>query len=126
VDAGHLARIRQDPAAFTPGGVRHLILEVVAYAADEAAGREGARCAVTLHRDGSVSVCDNGRGTATIRDEDGRAVRKPVMMTKDLRFFDFPDAQALPDGQPRRGISVVAALSEWLVHTSRRQDGAWS
>jgi hypothetical protein len=32
---GHLARIRQDPATFAPGGVRHLILEVVAYAAEE-------------------------------------------------------------------------------------------
>jgi topoisomerase-4 subunit B len=48
------------------------------------------------------------------------------MSTKDLRFFDFPDAQTLPDGQPRRGISVVAALSEWLVHTNRRQDGPWT
>jgi topoisomerase-4 subunit B len=35
VDLGHLARIRQDPATFAPGGVRHLILEVVAYAAEE-------------------------------------------------------------------------------------------
>jgi hypothetical protein len=35
VDFGHLARIRQDPATFAPGGVRHLILEVVAYAAEE-------------------------------------------------------------------------------------------
>jgi hypothetical protein len=36
VDVDHLARIRQDPAVFAPGGVRHLILEVVAYAAEEA------------------------------------------------------------------------------------------
>lgn len=126
MDAAHLARIRQDPATFAPGGVRHLILEVVAYAADEAAGHDGGRCAVTFNQDGSVAVSDNGRGTSTGREEDGRAVRKPVMSTKDLRFFDFPDVQSLPDGQPRRGISVVAALSEWLVHTNRRQDGAWT
>jgi topoisomerase IV subunit B len=47
------------------------------------------------------------------------------MSSKDLRFFDFPGAQLLPDGHPRRGISVVAALSEWLVHTNRRRNGAW-
>ncbi|MFD7894168.1 hypothetical protein [Streptomyces sp. NPDC059743] len=59
-------------------------------------------------------------------DEHGRAVKKPIMASKDLRFFDFPEAQLLPDRHPRRGMSVVAALSEWLVHTNRRQDGAWT
>lgn len=48
------------------------------------------------------------------------------MATRDLRFFDFPDTQVLPDGHPRRGMSVVAALSEWLVHTTRRRNGAWT
>jgi topoisomerase-4 subunit B len=126
VDFDHLARIRQDPARFAPGGVRHLILEVIAYAADEAESGNGGRCAVILRSDGSVSVSDDGRGTATRVDDHGQAVRKPVMTTKDLRFFDFPAAQLLPDGHPRRGISVVAALSAWLVHANRRQDGAWT
>lgn len=126
VDSHHLARIRRDPELFAPGGVRHLILEVLAYAADEAANHAGGRATVTLHPDGSVSVADNGRGTDTRVDDRGRTVRKPVMATKDLRFFDFPDAQRLPDGHPRRGMSVVAALSEWLVHTNRRHDGSWT
>lgn len=126
VDAGHLARICRDPATFAPGGMQHLVLEVVAYAADEAEASGGGRCAVTFHRDGSVSVSDDGRGTATRLDDRGRVVKKPVMSSKDLRFFDSPDAQLLPDGHPRRGISVVAALSEWLVHTNRRRDGAWT
>lgn len=125
-DLDHLAHIRHAPAEFAPGGAGHLVLEVVAYAADEAASRAGGRCAVTLHRDGSVSVADDGRGTDTRVDEHGRVVKKPVMATKDLRFFDFPDAERLPDGHPRRGMSVVAALSEWLIHTNRRLDGAWT
>jgi DNA gyrase subunit B len=125
VDHGHLARVRQDPATFAPGGVRHLILEVVAHAADEAEYNHGGRCAVTLHPDGSVSVSDDGRGTEIRTDDRGRTVKKPVMGSKDLRFFDFPGAQTLPDGHPRRGMSVVAALSEWLVHTNRRPNGAW-
>jgi DNA gyrase subunit B len=81
---------------------------------------------VTSHRDGSVSVSDDGRGTAVRVDDRGRVVRKPVMTTKDLRFFDSPEAHVLPDGHARRGISVVAALSEWLVPTNRRGDGAWT
>ncbi|MFF0222209.1 hypothetical protein [Streptomyces sp. NPDC004629] len=48
------------------------------------------------------------------------------MASKDLRFFDAPDTELLPDGHPRRGMSVVAALSEWLIHTNRRLDGAWT
>ncbi|WP_460105038.1 hypothetical protein [Streptomyces sp. YKOK-J1] len=71
-------------------------------------------------------MADNGRGTDTRADEHGRFVKKPVMATKDLRFFDSPDAERLPDGHPRRGMSVVAALSEWLVHTNRRHNGAWT
>lgn len=126
VDADHLRQIRQKPAEFAPAGPGHLVLEIVAYAADEAASRGGGRCVVTLHTDGSVSVKDDGRGTDTRADERGRAVKKPVMATKDLRFFDLPEAERLPDGHPRRGMSVVAALSEWLIHTNRRINGSWT
>jgi topoisomerase-4 subunit B len=127
VDAGHLEHIRQDAATFAPGGIQHLVLEVIAYAADEAEyAAGGGRCTVTRHPDGSVSVQDDGRGTDTRLDGNGQPVKKPVMTSKDLRFFDFPEAQLLPDGHPRRGISVVGALSEWLVHTNRRADGAWT
>ncbi|GAA1713878.1 ATP-binding protein [Fodinicola feengrottensis] len=126
VDLAHLKGIREDPRTFAPGGVRHLVLEVVAYAADEAEHTGRGQCVVTLHPDGSVSVADDGRGTDTRLDDHGRAIRKPVMATKDLRFFDFPEAPPLPDGEPRRGMSVVAALSDWLVHTNRREGGAWT
>lgn len=126
VDLDHLSGIRRDPAAFAPGGTWHLVLEVLAYAADEAECGGGGSCLVTLHADGSVSVADDGRGTDTRFDEHGQVVRKPVMATQDLRFFGSPGAQTLPDGHPRRGMSVVAALSEWLVHTNRRHNGSWT
>ncbi|MER5409703.1 ATP-binding protein [Streptomyces sp. NPDC002769] len=126
VDVDHLRGIRERSAEFAPGGPGHLVLEVVAYAADEAASGGGGRCVVTLHADGSVSVKDDGRGTDTRVDEHGQVVKKPVMATKDLRFFDLPEAERLPDGHPRRGMSVVAALSEWLIHTNRRLNGSWS
>ncbi|HEY8653189.1 MAG TPA: ATP-binding protein [Dermatophilaceae bacterium] len=127
VDHEHLAQIRQLPATYAPSGVEHLILEVLAYAADEAEsmGRAG-RGIVTLHADGSVSVADDGRGTDTRVDAAGRVIKKPVVGTKDLRFFDDSDAEALPDGHARRGMSVVAALSEWLIHTNRRTGGSWT
>lgn len=127
VDHDHLDRVRRAPADFAPGGVTHLVLEVLAYAADEAGalGRTG-RCVITLYPDGSVSVADDGRGTDTRPDRDGHPVRKPVMATRDLRFFDSGDAPQLPDGHPRRGMSTVAALSSRLTHTNRRREGAWT
>ena len=127
VDTEHLAQVRRAPEVFAAGGTTHLILEVLAYAADEAewTGTIG-RCRVILHADGSVSVADNGRGTDTRPDARDQPVKKPIMATKDLRFFDSPDAQQLPDGRPRRGVSAVAALSPWLVHTNRRRNGAWT
>ncbi|GGV83068.1 hypothetical protein GCM10010228_58790 [Streptomyces massasporeus] len=123
VDLDHLEHIRQNPAAFAPSGILHLIFEVVAYAADEAECGNGGHCRITLYPDGSVAVADDGRGTDTRLDEHGCIVKKPVMATKDLRFFDHPDAPFLPDTHPRRGMSVVAALSTWLVHTNRRHNG---
>jgi topoisomerase-4 subunit B len=127
VDFDHLSQIQIHREQYAPGGLVHLLLEVVAYANEEAKslGRQG-NCTITLHGDGSVSVADDGRGTDTRPDEDGRSIKKPVMTTKDLRFFDGTPTVRLPDGAPRRGISVVAALSEWLIHTNRRHNGAWT
>ena len=79
-----------------------------------------------IEPNGVVTVTDDGRGTDTRGDSDGRIVRKPVMATRDVRFFDVPDGPALPDGLPRRGMSIVAALSANLVHDNHRPRGAWS
>lgn len=126
VDVDHLEGIRRDPAFDSRNRDLHLVLEVFAYPADEASDQGGGSALIALHPDGSISVADNGRGTDTRQDAHGRTIRKPVMATKDLRFFDSADAPLLPDGQPRRGMSVVAALSTWLVHTNRRTHGSWT
>ena len=128
VDAEHLADVRRrlGPAGLA-GGVRHLILEVLAYPNDEAEsqGRIG-QATVTYRGDGWVAVDDDGRGTDTRRDSDGRIIRKPIMATADVRFFEQIHAPLLPDGLPRRGISTVAALSRELVHDNHRGEGSWS
>lgn len=120
VDADHLRVIRASPGRFSPGGALHLVLEVVAYPVDEALHRGGGRVLVTCHGDGSWSVADDGRGTQTSYDEHGRARRKPVMATRDLRFFEVSDAPHLGDGHLRSGMSVVTALSSRLTHTTTR------
>lgn len=126
VDHDHLADIRGRAEILAPDGALHLVLEVLAYADEEAEdlGRPG-RAEVVIG-DGSVSVSDDGRGTETRVDGAGAVVRKPIMSTKDVRFFDRADGPMLPNGHPRRGISVVAALSSELVHENRRIEGGWT
>ena len=124
-DAVHIAGIRADSERFSQGGITHLVLEVLAYALDEAIFGTTDRVQVRLHADGSISVEDNGRGTAVYHDDAGIPMVKPIMATRDLRFFDVADAPVLPDGLVRSGMSVVAAMSEWLTHTNRRENGSW-
>ena len=126
VDADHLVAIRARAQDLAPSGALHLLLEVLAYAADEASVCGRGSCRVTLHRDCWVSVADDGRGTDTRFDERGQPVKRPVMSTPDVSFLEASDPPLLPEGDPRRGMSVVAALSAWLLHGNRRSDGAWT
>lgn len=123
-ELGHLEEIRRRSEFYAPDGVLHLVHEVLAYVNDESEFSGRSACEVRLFADGSVSVTDQGRGTDTHTRAE-KTVRKPVMSTRDLRFFDAADPPLLPDGTARRGMSVVAALSTWLVHTNRRAEGAW-
>lgn len=113
VDRAHLLLIGGQPDSLVPGGVRHLLHEVLAYVADEveAMGGGSPKCDVAVLVDGSLCVRDYRRGTDTRYDEGGRVVRKPVMATKDLRFFDAPQGPTLPDGHPRKGMSLVSVAS---------------
>lgn len=126
VDLKHLDDARQLVGSVGSSELMHMVLEVVAYADDEAADQKRIAHVLIEVTEDQISVADDGRGTDTRRDADGRAVRKPVMATKDIRFFGREDAAALPDGEPRRGMSAVAAVCERLVHENRRHDGAWS
>jgi len=125
-DTEHVAAVQREAGRYAEGGVLHLALEVIAYALDEAADGTTDRVLVTLHDDGSISVGDNGRGTFVRFDDDGVPMVKPIMATRDLRFFEIPDVPVLPDGRRRSGMSVVAALSEWVSHTNRRTEGSWT
>ena len=86
LDRAHLAEIRSRAAVYGAGGRRHLILEVLAYANEEAEslGRTG-HAVVTMGDEGTVTVADDGRGTDTRVDQLGNVIRKPVMSTRDVR-----------------------------------------
>lgn len=121
----HVFAIREGVKQFSEGGVTHLVLEVIAYAVDEAIAGTTDQVRVMLHLDGSICVADNGRGTE-VREVAGMPMVKPIMTTPDLRFFGIADAPLLPDGRVRSGISVVAVMSEWLTHTNQRGGSGWT
>ena len=125
VDADHLAVARDVATSLGDEMALHLVLEVLAYADDEAEaiGRRGS-VQVSV-RGEEIEVADDGRGTDTRRDAQGHPVRKPVMATRDVRFFDSEDSPLLPDGLRRRGMSLVAAATPLLLHTNRRVEGTW-
>lgn len=112
LDVEHLAEVRDrlgDTEA--AGGRRHLILEIFAYANEEAESQGRADTVIiTVFPHGRVRVADDGRGTDTRRDSRGRVIRKPVMATADLRFRAEAPAPLLPDGLPRGGMSAVPPI----------------
>ena len=126
MDLAHLEEARQLVGAVDSPHLVHMVLEIAAYADDEAADQHRVGRVIVEIAEDRITVSDDGRGTDTRRDASGEIVRKPVMATPDIRFYGKDDAPLLPDGEPRRGMSVVAACSRQLVHENRRREGAWT
>ena len=104
-----------------PRGLHHLVYEVVDNAVDEALAGRNDLVEVRLHPDNSVTVVDHGRG-----------IPVDVIPEQGMSRADGRADEAARRRQVRRrrlqglrrlhgvGVSVVNALSEWLVAEVRR------